>query len=132
MSSWPSRGLPAIGLRGLFWGVVVSVLLLSYLLYIPPASTRAPEGAADRTFQSWPALFAAALGMRLLLKGPVATAHSLVQKACRPATFFFVYCKFFYVLKWNPFWKMLTLGFENQNRGFSDSRVYAGFGWSGP
>jgi transitional endoplasmic reticulum ATPase len=117
MSSWPSRGLPVIGLRGLLWVVVVSVLLLSYILYAPPPLARAPEGAVDWIFQSWPALFAAALAMWLLLKGPIATAHVLVQKACRLAMFFFLYSAFLYVLKWNPFWKwMLTLGFENRNK----------------
>ncbi len=100
MSSRPSRGLPAIGLRGLLWIVVVSVLLLSYVLYAPSVSAQTPEGAADWIFQSWPALFAAALAMWLLLNGPVGTAHSLVQKACRLAMFFFLYCGFLYVLKW--------------------------------
>ncbi len=115
MSSWPSRVIPAMGLRGLLWIVVVSILLLSYVLYAP--SAQAPEGATDWIFQSWPALFAAALAMWLLLNGPVGTAHSLVQKACRLAMFFFLYCGFLYLLKWNTFWKwMLALGFENRNK----------------
>ena len=115
MSSWPSRVIPAMGLRGLLWIVVVSVLLLSYVLYAP--SAQAPEGATDWIFQSWPALFAAALAMWLLLKGPVATAHAVVQKACQLAMFFFLYSGFLYLLKWNTFWKwMLALGFENRNK----------------
>lgn len=115
MSSWPSRVLPAMGLRGLLWIVVVSVLLLSYVLYAP--SAQAPEGATDWIFQSWPALFAAALAMWLLLKGPVATAHGVIQKACRLAMVFFLYSGFLYLLKWNMFWKwMLALGFENRNK----------------
>jgi hypothetical protein len=63
MSSWASRGLPKIGLRGLLWMVVATVLLLSYVLYTPSPSAQAPEGAADWIFQNWPALFAAALAM---------------------------------------------------------------------
>ena len=115
MSSWPSKGIPAIGLRGLLWGVVGSVLLLSYFLYTPSSNTT-PEGAADWIFRSWPALFAAGLAMWLLLHGSVSAAHPLVQRACRLAMFFFVYCGFLYLLKWNPFWRwMLSLGFENKN-----------------
>jgi transitional endoplasmic reticulum ATPase len=117
MSSWPSRVVPAIGLRGMLWIVVISVLLLSYVLYAPPASTRTPEGAADWIFQNWPALFAGALAMWLVLNGPVAAAHPLVLRACRLAMFFLLYCGFLYLLKWNSFWKwMLTLGFENRNK----------------
>jgi hypothetical protein len=90
-----------------------------------------PQGAVDWIFQSWPTLFAAALAMWLLLKSRVSTAHSLVQKACRLAMFFFLYSGFLYVLKWNPFWKwMLTLGFENHNKteGFLNL-VLRWFGW---
>ena len=116
MSSWQSRGLPAIGFRGLLWIVVVSILLLSYLLYTPPSSAHNPEGAADWIFQSWPALFAAALAMWLLLNGPVSNAHALVRRGCRLAMFFFLYCGFLYLLKWNLFWQwMVTVGFENRN-----------------
>jgi transitional endoplasmic reticulum ATPase len=95
---------------------VVSAFLLSYVLYSPP-TTHGRQGAADWIFRSWPALFAAALAMWLLLKGPLATAHSLIQKFCRLAMFFFLYCGVLYVLKWNLFWKwMLSLGFENRNK----------------
>lgn len=90
--------------------------LLSYFLYSPP-SPHGREGAADWIFRSWPALFAGGLAMWLLLKGPLATSRSLVQKFCRLAMFFFLYCGFLYVLKWNPFWKsMFSLGFENRNK----------------
>ena len=65
---------------------------------------------------SWPFLFAAALAIWLLLKGPAAKKPLFVQKVCRIATAFFVYCGFLYLLKWNPFWKgMLSLGFESRN-----------------
>src|SRR5579872_882608 len=117
MSSWP-RSVSALGIRGLLWVVVASVFLLSYLLYAPPSSaTPGGEGPADWIFRSWPALFAAALAMWLLLKGPATSAHPLVRKACRLAMFFFLYSGFLYVLKWNLFWKwMLALGFENRNK----------------
>lgn len=115
MSSWQLKGLPAMGLRSVLWILVASAFLLSYALYSPSSGAR--EGAADWIFRSWPALLAAGLAMWLLLKGPLATAHGLLQKGCRLAMFFFLYCGFLYILKWNPFWKwMLTLGFENRNK----------------
>jgi hypothetical protein len=65
---------------------------------------------------SWPFLFAAALAMWLLLKGPAAKTPPLVQNVCRMAIVFLAYCGFLYLLKWNPFWKwMLSFGFENRN-----------------
>jgi hypothetical protein len=65
---------------------------------------------------SWPFLFAAALAIWLLLKGPASKTSSFIQKACRIAMVFFAYCGFLYLLKWNPFWtRMLSLGFENRN-----------------
>jgi hypothetical protein len=88
MSSWQPKGLPAIGLKGALWIAVVAVLLLSYVLYTPPKTANGFEGATDWIFQSWPALGAATLAMWLLLKGPVASAHPMVQKACRLAMFF--------------------------------------------
>jgi transitional endoplasmic reticulum ATPase len=117
MSSWP-RSVSALGIRGLLWVVVASVFLLSYLLYAPPSSaTTGGEGPADWIFRSWPALFAAALAMWLLFKGPATSAHPLIRKACRLAMLFFLYSGFLYVLKWNPFWEwMLALGFENRNK----------------
>jgi len=66
---------------------------------------------------SWPFLFAAALAMWLLLKGPAAKTPLFVQKVCRLAIVFFAYCGFLYLLKWDPFWKwMLSLGLENRNK----------------
>ena len=52
---------------------------------------------------SWPFLFAAALAIWLLLKGPAAKTPFFVQKLCRIAIVFFAYCGFLYLLKWNPF-----------------------------
>ena len=66
---------------------------------------------------SWPFLFAAALAIWLLLKGPAAKTPLFVQKVCRIAIVFFAYCGVLYLLKWDPFWKwMLSLGFENRNK----------------
>jgi len=66
---------------------------------------------------SWPFLFAAALAIWLLLKGPAAKTPLFVQKVCRIAIVFLAYCGFLYLLKWNPFWEwMLALGFENRNK----------------
>ncbi len=66
---------------------------------------------------SWPFLFAAALAMWLLLKGPVAKTPLFVQKLCRIAIVFLAYCGFLYLLKWDPFWKwILSLGLENRNK----------------
>jgi len=66
---------------------------------------------------SWPALFAAALAIWLVLKGPAARTPSWVQRACRVALAFFLYSGFLYLLKWNPFWKwMLAVGFESRNK----------------
>ena len=66
---------------------------------------------------SWPFLFAVALAMWVLLKGPAAKAPVFVQKACRIAIVFLTYCGFLYLLKWDPFWKwILSLGLENRNK----------------
>ena len=66
---------------------------------------------------SWPALFAAALAIWLVLKGPAARTPSWVQRACRVALAFSLYSGFLYLLKWNPFWKwMLSVGFESRNK----------------
>jgi transitional endoplasmic reticulum ATPase len=116
MASWP-RGVSDFGIRGLLWVAVASVFLLSYLLYTPPSAAHGGEGPADWIFRSWPALFAAALAMWLLLKGRAGSAHPLVRKACQLAMFFFLYSGILYVLKWNPFWNwMFALGFENRNK----------------
>ena len=66
---------------------------------------------------SWPALFAAALAIWLVLKGPVAKKPSWVQKTCRLAMAFFLYSGFLYLLKWNPFWRwMSSVDLENRNK----------------
>jgi hypothetical protein len=65
---------------------------------------------------SWLTLFAAALGMWRVLRGPAAKKPSWVQRACRVATAFFAYSGFLYLLKWDPFWKLLSVGLDNRNR----------------
>ena len=66
---------------------------------------------------SWPALFAAAVAMWLILKGPAAKKPSWVQKTCRLAMAFFLYSGFLYLLKWNPFWRwMPSVDFETRNK----------------
>ena len=75
---------------------------------------------------SWPFLFAAALAIWLLLKGPAAKTPLFVQIVCRIAIVFFAYCGVLYLLKWDPFWKwMLSLGFDEpkQGRRLSDPRI---------
>ena len=58
---------------------------------------------------SWPFLFAAALAIWLLLKGPAAKTPLFVQIVCRIAIVFFAYCGFLYLLKWDPFWKWMSV-----------------------
>jgi len=58
---------------------------------------------------SWPALFAAALAIWLVLKGPAAAKPSWVQRLCRLAIAFCLYSGFLYLLKWNPFWTWMPL-----------------------
>ena len=65
---------------------------------------------------SWPALFAVALAMWLVLMGPAAKKPCWVQRACRVATVFFAYAGFLYLLKWDPFWKLLSVDLHNRNR----------------
>jgi len=65
---------------------------------------------------SWPALFAAALAMWLVLRGPAAKKPSWVQRACRVATAFFAYSGFLYLLKWDPLWKLLSVDLDHRNR----------------
>ena len=75
---------------------------------------------------SWPFLFAAALAIWLLLKGPAAKTPLFVQIVCRIAIVFFAYCGVLYLLKWDPFWKwMLSTGFDEpkQGRRLSDPRI---------
>jgi len=66
---------------------------------------------------SWPALFAAAVAMWLILKGLAGKKPSWVQKTCRLAMAFFLYSGFLYLLKWNPFWRwMPSVDFETRNK----------------
>ena len=39
-----------------------------------------------------------------------------VQKACRVAMAFFLYCGFLYLLKWTPFWRVMPGSVENRNK----------------
>ena len=64
---------------------------------------------------SWPVLFAAALAMWLLLKGPAAKTSALVQNVCRIAIVFLAYCGFLYLLKWGPLWTWMPFGVDNRN-----------------
>ena len=71
----------------------------------------------DWLFQSWPALFAAAGAMWLLLNGPASAAPSWVRKACQGDPGVFVYSGFLYFLRWPPFWTMMqSLGFTSKNK----------------
>ena len=66
---------------------------------------------------SWPTMFAAALTMWLVLRGPAAKRPSWVQKTCRTAMVFFVYSGTLYLLKWNPCWKLMpSMDFEQRNK----------------
>ena len=65
---------------------------------------------------SWPVLFAVALAMWLVLMGPPAKKPCWVQRACRVAIAFFAYVGFLYLLKWDPFWKLLSVDLHNRNR----------------
>ena len=64
---------------------------------------------------SWPALFAAAVAIWLVLKGPAAKPSS-VQRLCRLAIAFCLYSGFLYLLKWNPFWALFSVDPDNRNR----------------
>lgn len=68
-------------------------------------------------FRSWPAPFAAAAGIWLLVNGPVSAASPWIQKGCRLILVFFVYSGFLYLLRWAPFWAMMqSLGFTDKNK----------------
>ena len=70
---------------------------------------------------SWPTMFAAALAMWLVLRGPAAKRQSWVQKTCRATIAFLVYSGTLYLLKWNPFWKLMPsmdFGQRNKAEGF--------------
>lgn len=64
---------------------------------------------------SWPALFAAALAIWLVLKGPAAKP-SWVQRLCRLAIAFCLYSGFLYLLKWNPFWTLFSVDPDSRNK----------------
>jgi transitional endoplasmic reticulum ATPase len=112
-----SRGLSALRLRGILWIAVAGVIFVSYLLYTPEPPAHGMEpGIADWLFRSWPALFASALGVWLLLVGPIANAPSWAQKGARLAMVFLIYSGFLFLLRWNPFWSgMNSLGFTSRN-----------------
>ena len=65
----------------------------------------------------WPVLFAAAFTMWLVLRGPAANGPSWVQRGCRATIAFLVYSGTLYLLKWNPFWKLMpSMDFEQRNK----------------
>ena len=118
MPVWPSRGSwSSLTFRGFLWIVVGAIFVLSFFLYSPEST---PSGAQSAPmgwlFRSWPALFAAA-AVWLLLRGPISAAPSWVQKACRVILVFFIYSGFLYLLRWTPFWTMMSaLGFTSKNK----------------
>jgi len=117
MSSWPSQRFAGFFSRGLLWFGVFSVLILSYVLYLPQSATRgAHPGPLDWAFGSWPGLFAMALATWLLLRGPLAATPSFVQKAARLVMLFLIYAAFLYLLKWDPLWNSAQLvGVKNRD-----------------
>ena len=65
---------------------------------------------------SWLAFFGAAFAIWLFLRGPAAETSAWVQKACCAAFTFCLYAGFLYMLKWNPFWRVMpTSGVENRS-----------------
>jgi len=119
MPVWPSRtSWSSLTVRGFLWLAVGSVFVLSYFLYSPEPTTPGAQGdALGWIFRSWPALFAAAGAMWLLLDGPALRSPSWVQKGCRVVLVFFVYSGFLYLLRWAPFWTMMqSLGFTSKNK----------------
>jgi hypothetical protein len=65
----------------------------------------------------FPVLFAAAFTMWLVLRGPAANGPSWVQRGCRATIAFLVYSGTLYLLKWNPFWKLMpSMDFEQRNK----------------
>ena len=106
MPDWPSRGswLP-LTFRGFLWIAVGVVFILSFFLYSPESATPgAQANPMGWLFRSWPALFAAAAGMWLLLNGPMSAASPWIQKGCQLILAFFVYSGFLYLLRWAPLW----------------------------
>src|SRR6266498_1205304 len=118
MPVWPSRSSwSSLTLRRFLWIAVGAIFVLSFLLYSPDSKTPgAQPGPTDWLFRNWPALFAAAGAMWLLLNGPVSATPSWMQKGCRAILVFFVYSGFLNLLRWAPFWTMMqSLGFTNKN-----------------
>src|SRR5579871_156619 len=119
MPVWPSRGSwSSLTFRGFLWIAVGAVFVLSFFLYSPEST---PSGAQPAPmgwlFRSWPALFASAAAVWLLLNGPMSAAPSWVQKAARVILVFFIYSGFLYLLRWTPFWTMMSaLGFTSKNK----------------
>ena len=119
MPVWPSRGSWSfLTFRGFLWIAVGAVFVLSFFLYSPEST---PSGAHPAPmgwlFRSWPALFASAAAVWLLLNGPISAAPSWVQKAGRVILVFFIYSGFLYLLRWAPFWTMMSaLGFTSKNK----------------
>jgi hypothetical protein len=117
MSSWPCQRFDGFFSRGLLWFGVFSVLILSYVLYLPQSAPKgAHPGPLDWAFGSWPGLFAMALATWLLLRRPLAATPSFVQKAARLVMLFLIYAAFLYLLKWNPLWNSTQLvGIKNRD-----------------
>lgn len=117
MSSWAPRRVSRFSLRSILWTVVFAVLFLSYVLYSPRASRNgAVPGPMDWAFQSWPAPFAMAVAIWLLLQGRLATTPTFVQRCCRFIIVFLSYVGFLYLLKWNPIWGgVQSLGFKHRD-----------------
>jgi hypothetical protein len=65
---------------------------------------------------SWPAFFAAAFAIWLVLKGPALAKPSWVQRLCRVAIAGCLYIGFLYLLKWNPFWTLLSVDPSSRNK----------------
>jgi transitional endoplasmic reticulum ATPase len=127
LASLARRNIPASA-QWILWGVIASVLVLSFFLYRPQSN--APAGVADWIFRSWPALFACSAGMRLLLAGPLMKSPPLFRKVGRLVMIFFGYSGFLYLLRWNPFWRwMLSLGFDNRNKTEGFLILVSTLGW---
>jgi transitional endoplasmic reticulum ATPase len=119
MPAWPSQGFRSSPtFRGFLWIAVGAVFVLSFLLYTTASKTPGTNpGPLDWLFHSWPALFAAACAMWLLLNGVLSVSPSWIQKACRLVLVFFIYSGFLYFLRWPPFWSMMqSLGFTSKNK----------------
>ncbi len=119
MPVWPSRGSwSSLTFRGFLWIAVGAVFVLSFFLYSPESTPSGVQSAPmGWLFRNWPALFAAAAAVWLLLNGPISAAPSWVQKAGRVILVFFIYSGFLYLLRWAPFWTMMSaLGFTSKNK----------------